>query len=69
MGKRRFWEVVRVMELGGTSMEWSARRSVAPGSKDSPDKKKCDKGPGFEMDLPSLTEKDGTIKISSEAQL
>lgn len=57
------------MELGGTSMEWSARRSVAPGNKEGPDKRKCGKGLGFEMDLPSLSEKDGTIKISSEAQL
>lgn len=57
------------MELGGTSMEWSARRSVAPGNEEGPDKRKCGKGLGFEMDLPSLSEKDGTIKISSEAQL
>lgn len=34
-----------------------------------PGRRKCDKELGFEMDLPSLSEKDGTIKISSEAQL
>lgn len=50
-------------------MEWSTRTSVASGNEGGPDKRKCDKELGFEMDLPSLTEKDGTIKISSEAQL
>lgn len=60
---------VRVMEPGETSMEWSTRRSMAPGNMGGPDKRKCDKELGFEIDLPSLTEKDGTIKISSEAQL
>lgn len=34
-----------------------------------PDKRRCGKGLGFEIDPPSLAEKDGTIKISNEAQL
>lgn len=34
-----------------------------------PDKRRCGKGLGFEIGPPSLAEKDGTIKISNEAQL
>ena len=54
---------------GGTSVEWVMREVSGSWGMGGLDKNRCDKGLGFEMDPPSLTEKDGTIKISNEAQL